>query len=630
MKHVVKICFFLVLAVVAVYWPVINYEFVKYDDNTYIEVNPSIKSGFTLQNIRWAFTSGYASNWHPVTWLSHTLDYQLFGTWAGGHHLVNVLFHIANTLLLFIILLRLTGTLWASAFAAALFGIHPLHVESVAWVAERKDVLSTLFWMLTILAYSHYGKRQKWTTYLLTLIFFILGIMAKPMVVTLPFVLLLLDYWPLERKISLGLLVEKIPFFAISAVSSVITFLVQRSGGSVSSIDTYSLKVRIGNSIISYIAYIWKMFWPTDLAVLYPHPRYNLPITKVTICAILLLLLTVCFIYFFRRRKYMTVGWLWYLGTLVPVIGMVQVGAQSMADRYTYIPLIGLFIIIAWAANDLLAKKPSLKIHTTIAGCVILLSLMAVASIQVRYWENNSTLFEHTLSVTKNNYIIHNNYANILSEQGNIPKAIEQFEAALKIRPNSAETQNNLGNFKVKIGKLDEAIQHYKLAIELKPNAPVSYYNMGLALAQKGNHDEAITAYQDTVQLDPNYIDAINMLASEMNKKGDTEQAIQYYKKSIKINPEDIIAHGQLGLILAKEGKFDEAMQEFRFVLKRQPKDAEMQYNLGFLLECKGQIADAIRQYQESLKINPDFPKAREQLSIALKKQTEKERKEKP
>ncbi|MDD5010982.1 MAG: glycosyltransferase family 39 protein, partial [Phycisphaerae bacterium] len=344
----------LAAAVIAVYWPVYNHDFVKYDDDKYVTDNINVLTGLSRENIHWAFTTDYASNWHPLTWMSHMFDRKFFGNWAGGHHLINVLFHISNTLILFYVLKRMTKSLWPSAFVAALFALHPLHVESVAWIAERKDVLSTFFGLLTIWAYVRYVEKPQLKWYLIILILFILGLMSKPMLVTLPFVLLLLDYWPLERKFSKVLIIEKLPFFLCSFVSSIVTFIVQRKGGAMSGIELYGPAIRINNAVVSYIMYIAKMFWPSRLAVLYPHPGSSLPTDKVIICAVLLLLITVGAIYFGRRYKFLAVGWLWYIGSLVPVIGLVQVGSQAMADRYTYMTLTGLFIIIAWGAKEVI------------------------------------------------------------------------------------------------------------------------------------------------------------------------------------------------------------------------------------------------------------------------------------
>jgi hypothetical protein len=434
------ICVYVALALstLVVYWQVRNYDFVNFDDPHYVHKNPIVQSGITLDSIKWAFTTGHAANWHPLTWLSHMLDCQLFGTNPGWHHLTNLLLHIANTLLLFAVLKRMTGALWRSAFVAALFALHPLNVESVAWVAERKNVLSGFFWMLTVAAYIRYAERPGIGSYLLVVLVFSLALMAKPIVVTLPFVLLLLDYWPFGRfqwgsqrqgeslpqselvKVNYQtsptsrLVGEKVPLFILVAVLSMITFFVQRSGGTVESTATLTLKARSANAVVSYAGYIGKIFWPRRLAVFYPHPRYSLPVWQAVAAGLLLLGITVCVIWLARRRCWLPVGWLWYLGTLVPVIGLVQVGAQAMADRYAYVPAVGLFIIIAWSLPELVKKWRYRKIGLRISAGIVLTFLLLCTRMQVRHWQNSVTLFEHALAVTENNYAIHCNYGRTL------------------------------------------------------------------------------------------------------------------------------------------------------------------------------------------------------------------------
>jgi tetratricopeptide (TPR) repeat protein len=558
------------------------------------------------------------------------LDCQLFDLNAGAHHLINVLFHIANTLLLFGVLKRMTGALWASAFVATIFALHPLHVESVAWVAERKDVLSTLFWMLTIWAYIGYYKHPKVTRYLLTLVLFILGLMAKPMLVTLPFVLLLLDYWPLERiafdkrsgnarRSILHLLVEKVPFFGLSIVASVVTFLVQRSGGAIHTMEAFDLKRRAGNAIVCYVAYIIKMLWPSRLAVLYPHPGQNLSVAEVVACGLLLLVISFCLIYLGRRQKYLTVGWLWYVGTLVPVIGLVQVGVQARADRYTYIPLTGLFIIVAWGARQLLVKWSYRRIIPAALATVAVSAAAVLTSLQLRYWKNSFTLFEHALAVTTNNYTMHNNYANVLSDLGKFDQAIEQFNKSLKLRPNSAPVHNNLGNTLCKLGRIDEAIEHCSKAVKLEPDFSEAHYNLAIALAEKGNLDQAIVEYRQALRLAPHNVDALNNLGLIFAGQGKFDQAIEYFKKAIELEPNYIIAHGNLSLALVHLGKFDEAIKEFRIVLKARPDDAEMHCNLGIILERQGRTAEAIVEYRRALQINPNYTTVRERLQNVLK-----------
>ena len=631
----------LVVAVLAVYWPVHDYEFLKYDDDKYVTDNRNVKPGLSWQSVRWAFTTGHASNWHPLTWLSHMLDCQLFELNAGAHHLTSLLFHTANTLLLFIVLTRMTGGLWASGFVAAVFGLHPLHIESVAWVAERKDVLSTFFWLLTMLAYVHYAEKPKLARYLLTLVLLALGLMAKPMLVTLPFVLLLMDYWPLERlqfrkptgsgDLQKGdtrcrpvwfLVLEKVPFFVLTAISSFVTFIVQRKGGAMPGMEMLSIRSRVDNAIVSYVIYIVKMLWPSRLGVLYPHPAGGLPMTKVVVCGLVLVLLTICFICLVRWRRFPAVGWFWYVGTLVPVIGLVQVGVQAHADRYTYVPLIGLFVIIAWGIPELFAKRPYRKVVLGMLAGAVLAAMIAATSVQLRYWKNSIALFGHTLDVTKNNWIMHGNYATILTTAGEKEKAIDQFNRALKIKPDSAEVHTNLGNLLRDAGRLDDAIKHYRKAIKLEPGLSEGHYNLAVALAKQQDFDEAISEYREAWRLDKWNLDAVSNLAYLLDeKKGRTQDAIELYEKAIALEPANVIAHGRLGLALAKVNRIDEAIEQFYIVLKARPDDLEMHCNVGLLLEKKDKIAEAIEHYQQALKIKPDDSRARNLLKAALAKQ---------
>ena len=482
------ICILLAAVTFAVYLPVRNYEFLHYDDDVYVTKNENVQQGLSWQGVKWAFTTGQASNWHPLTWLSLMLDCQLFGVKSGPMHIVNVLFHIANSILLFVVLARMTKGVWQSAFIAGLFALHPLHVESVAWVAERKDVLSTLFWLLTMLAYVRYVERPSAGRYIVVPVLFAMGLMAKPMLVTLPFVLLLLDYWPLGRfatpKFSIKkALLEKVPLIALSAVSSIVTFFVQREGGAVLSVYTILPKERFLNAAVSYMTYIGKMFRPVRLAALYPHPVDRIPAAEALISAAILIVVTIICLYYVRRRKYLLVGWLWYLGTLVPVIGIVQVGSQAMADRYTYVPLIGIFIIITFGVTELLKEKPFRKIVLGVLAGVSLSACTIATSHQLNYWKDSLVLFEHTLAVTEGNPIVHNNYANALNSLGRKAEAASHLAEALRFLPNSPELHFNYGNTLRKMDRLDEAIEQFKIAVKINPNYKPARYNLGLALA---------------------------------------------------------------------------------------------------------------------------------------------------
>jgi tetratricopeptide (TPR) repeat protein len=640
-------------AVLATYWPVLKYDFVKYDDDRYITDNRNVTGGITRQSLIWAFAESHYYMWHPLTTLSQMLDCQLYGLAAGRHHLTSLLIHLANTLLLFWVLTRMTGAIWPSAFVAAVFGLHPLQVESVAWLAERKNVLSGLFCILTIGAYVQYARRPGLLRLLAVVLVFALCIMTKPMVVTLPCVLLLLDYWPLDRVrtkrkaevqitpaqsqenlpdpellqnngqgTSLGLLIlEKVPLFILTAILSIITYNAQKSGGVVSALEKLTLKSRAANAVISYLTYIEKMFWPSGLAVFYPHPAGNFSHTKVVVSAVLLVLLTIFFLYYPRRRKYLAVGWFWYVGTLVPVIGLVQVGAQARADRYMYMTMIGLLLVLAWGVKDLVAKWRHLRIAAALAAALVLPAAAVCTRLQLRHWKDSVALFKHALDVTTNNFVMENNYANLLSDTGRIEQAIEHYQKALRLRPRSAEVYTNLGNALMDLHKTDEAIEHYRKAVSLAPDLAVAHHNLARALAESGANTEAVAEYREAVRLKPDYVEAWSNLGFELAQQGAHEEAVECYNKAIAIEPNNIIAHGRLGLALAALLRDDQAIEQFRIVLKARPDDFEMHFNLGFLLERQGKTDEAIEEYRRALQINPDFSKARKQLQTALTKQ---------
>jgi tetratricopeptide (TPR) repeat protein len=585
-KYVLLIYAGLVLATVVAYEQLYNNDFVDYDDDMYVTENPHVKSGITGESIWWAFTTGHAYNWHPLTWLSHMLDWQLFGNRPGWHHLTNLLLHIINALLLFSVLKRMTGALWASGFVAAAFSLHPLHVESVAWIAERKDVLSTSFWLLTMAAYVWYVRRPGLGRYLLTVLCFALGLMAKPMLVTLPFVLLLLDYWPLGRlqferatkdaephgrkSANIGsqwqafrrLVWEKVPLIALAAISSIVTFCVQRSGGTVVQTGTLSLEVRIANALVSYLRYMKKMIYPNRLAVFYPY--HSLSLLLAIVCFVILVMVTVGVIYLGRRRAYLPVGWFWYVGTLVPVIGIVQVGSQSMADRYTYVPLIGLFIIIAWGASDILARWRYQKIVLGICSAVVLTGLLISTRSQVRHWQNSFTLFEHTLAVTEDNSITHNHYGAFLLEQGRFEKALAQFDEALRISPGFHEARKNKGSALLDMDKFDEAIATFNELLRAAPDWPNAHYWLGVAYGRKGTYKQAIKPFKEALRLKPDWPEAYNDLALVYLLLGNYELAIENYKQALRLRPDYPQAINNLKIAIAKQRQLSETqkMQE--------------------------------------------------------------------
>jgi Flp pilus assembly protein TadD len=595
---------FLVLATLTVYWQAGSYEFVNFDDDTYVTENHHLHKGLTRESFIWAFTATDEANWHPLTWLSHMLDFELYGLNPTGHHLTSVFFHLANTLLLFLLLKLMTGAFWRSALVAALFALHPLHVESVAWVAERKDVLSTLFWMLTLWAYLGYVQRPGVRRYLLILLLFALGLMAKPMLVTLPCVLLLLDYWPLKR-IEIGqsasglpaasqpstiaekpggqafrLLLEKTPLFVLAAVSSFVTFIVQKSGGAVGALEVYPIKIRVANALVSYVKYIVKMIWPQNLAVFYPHPGQGLPMWQAAAAGLLLLLISIAVIRAGRRQPYLPVGWFWYLGTLVPVIGLVQVGAQAMADRYTYVPLIGLFIIASWGVPALLAKYRFQRTVLATLATILLVTITLVSKWQVRHWQNSLTLFQQAVEVTADNYVAHDSLGNALAQQGMLDQAIVHYREALRIKPNLMNTRNNLGVALLQQGEINRAMAQYYQALRLKPDSAETHSNLGVALFTVGQLDQAIGHYRTAIKLDPNFGKAHNNLGNALARKGKLDEAISQYSRALELKPNYPEAHNNLGVALAQQEKLREAIAHFKRALQLRPDYAQARSNL--------------------------------------------------
>jgi Tfp pilus assembly protein PilF len=550
----------------ALYWQVRSYEFIALDDPAYVIENKHVQKGFNIKSIIWAFTSFHAGYWIPLTWLSLMLDFELYGLNPGGFHFTNLLLHLANTLLLLLVLKRMTGAVWKSAIVAALFSLHPLHVESVAWITERKDVLSTLFWLLSILAYLRYLETRKIGSYLLTCSAFALGLMAKPMLVTLPFLLLLLDYWPLHRfqaeqrhgsdpqaeseaAPTRGkwfiprLLLEKLPLFVLATAASLVTFYSQQSWdwAAVKTMYQFPLTSRFANALVSYVSYIGKMFWPANLAVLYPHPGSSIPPWQIVGAVLVLTCISIAVIRGAHRYPYLVVGWFWYLGTLVPVIGLVQAGDQAMADRFTYVPLIGLCIMVVWGVPDLVAKRRSLNRILPVTA-VLLLSVLAVCSwFQLKHWRNSITLFEHTLKVTNDNYLIHNNLGSVLYKQGKTDKALRHYLKSLEIQPNSAEVHYNIGQILSLQGRLEEAIPHYVAALRVKPDFPEVLNNLAWTFATHRNvnlrnsHKAVELAEQAcalTDYMNPNFLDTLAAAYARANR---FPEAVQAAQKAVRI-----------------------------------------------------------------------------------------------
>jgi protein O-mannosyl-transferase len=564
MGRSVLLCLLLACITLGIFWQIGDHQFINYDDPLYVTSNTHVKEGLTGENILWAFTTTAASNWHPLTWLSHMVDVEVFGLSPRGHHLMNVFIHTASALLLFLLLKQFTVPPWKSFFVAALFALHPLHVESVAWVAERKDVLSGFFWSLTLLFYAHYVKHRTLKFYLLTLFSFVVGLLTKPMLVTSPLVMILMDYWPLNRFQSedipraigglnrayetlLTLLKEKIPFFLLSLLSAGVTIYAQKSGGTISFLESVPLTSRIGNALVAYATYIGKTIWPQDLAFLYPFPL-SLPLWRVFASCVMLILVTIATIHLRRQKPYLLVGWLWFLITLVPVIGFIQVGSQSMADRYTYIPLIGLFIMASWGVPDLLRGLRYRSAILVTLSCVVIFALALTTWRQLGYWKDNISLYRHTLDVTSNNYIILNNLGIALAERGEMDAAIQAYQEALRIWPRSVKAHVNLGAALAGQGKLDEAISHYSEALRLKP-------------------DDALAR--------TNWTKALNNMGVEAAQRGRMDEAIHYFNEALRIDPEFVDGHFNLGITLARLNRVDEAAEQFVYVLRSTPDSAE-------------------------------------------------------
>jgi protein O-mannosyl-transferase len=567
----------LVAITVAVFGQAIRYDFVNFDDDLYVYNSPVIEAGLTIKGMLLAFTTSHARNWHPLTTISHMLDYQLWGSHAGGHHATNVVLHAIAVLLLFRVLQQMTGALWKSALVAALFAIHPLHVESVAWVSERKDVLSALFFFLMLGAYVRYAYAPSIWRYLLVTVLFAAGLMSKPMLVTAPVILLLLDYWPLERiktqksevrdrdsevsaqwSVVRHLVLEKIPLLLISVGSCVITFVIQKHAAG--AIPPLPWLWRVENAIASYVLYVWQTLWPARLTVFYPHPDNTLPVWEIILALGLLAGTTVAAIVFQRRRPYIFTGWFWYVVMLVPVIGLVQVGEQGHADRYTYLPHIGLFMLAVWGVADVTASRRATSRIAVATAAVIILALTLAAFVQTRYWCNSETLWTHALAVTPDNDFANNNLAYLLVDRGELDDAISHFAAAAEIRSRkkdkhynvgSAFVEMNLADALAKKGQSDEAMLHYEQAIRLEPNYPDAYYNRGNVLFAKGRIDEAITDWEKTLQLQPNDADAQTCLGNALLRQGSPNEAIAHYEIAVALGPRDPHSRNNLGWILA-------------------------------------------------------------------------------
>lgn len=650
----------LAAATVAAFWPVTNAQFVNLDDPTYISDNLRVQRGLTVDNVKWAFTTFHGSLWHPLTWLSIMLDCELFGVNPAAMHRVNLGFHVANAVLLFLMLRRLTRALWASALVAALFALHPLRVESVAWIAERKDVLSTFFCILTIWSYSEYVLRRCAGWYTAAILFFAFGLMSKAMLVTLPFVLLLIDFWPLRRIDGAAprtwthvrrLVFDKLPFFALAAVSIALAWLAPRHGEGVVSFVRLPLSERIENAIVSYARYLGKTCWPTDLAVYYPHPGEWSGLLVAAAVA-LVVIVSALAVRTFRRFPWFFIGWFWFVGTLVPVLGIVQVGGQSMADRFTYLPSIGLFIAIVWTVRELVLGNRALRLASVAGAGVLTIVCALITHRQAGYWKNSHTLFTHAAKVTPPSTLLLNSMGDALLDQARPEEAMQKFKAALQLDPEDSLAWGNIGNIHFRDGKLDQAIQHYREGLRYNSKSPLLHYNLALALGAKGqfmeamrhheqalaldpfsvnarlnlgnaymssgNPDAAATNYLAALQLKPNFPAAHYNLGNTRLAQGRVEEAIKHFTEAVRLDAKFADAHRQLGLALQQVGRRAEALPHLQRALALSPSSPGIHAQLGALLAELGQTQAAITQYREALKLDPNIPLVLNNLAWVL------------
>ncbi len=648
--------------VLATFLPALSSGFVGYDDPDYVTENDHVRAGLTWEGVQWAFRSAEAANWFPLTRLSQMLDCELFGLAPWGHHLTSILLHALNATLLFVVLRRMTGATWRSFAVALLFGVHPLRVESVAWIAERKDVLSVFFFMLTLWAYARYAEVQSPKSrvqnpesrvqslkskvqspessdtlhaprstldapglplhaprfYALSLLFFALGLMSKPMLVTLPFVLLLLDYWPLGRlrfETARGLVTEKAPFILAAAAASAVTFVVQKRGGSV--ISGLPFPDRVANAAVSYCRYLGKLFWPVDLAAFYPGVDHWPTATVVAAC-LLLLAVSIAAIALRRGHPYALAGWLWFLGTLVPVIGLIQVGLQSMADRYSYLPSIGIFLVVVWGAHELTRGWRYQGVAATAVAAAAALLCAGLTLRQIGYWKDTASLFRHALLVTKDNYGAHHNLGMALDRQGRVEEAISQYRAAIRAKGDYALAYNNLGVDLARQGHLDQAMNQFLAALRIAPGYADPHNNLGTTLEKQGRFDEAMEQFEEAVRLKPDFADAHYNLGIALGRKGRFEEAAKEFERVLELKPDYAEAHNNLGVMLERTGQLEEATEQYMEAAKLKPDYASAHYNLGVALARQGRLEGAISEFREALRLKPDYAAARSNLAAAL------------
>ena len=622
------ICAGLILCCAVLYGRTLAHDFVNYDDGLYVTDNTSVQAGLSWTNVVWAFTTDRAMYMHPITWMSHMLDCNLYGLHPWGHHLTNLIFHALNSVLLFLVLARMAGRAWPAALVAALFAVHPLHVESVAWVAERKDVLSMLFWTLGIGAYGWHRERPSLPRYLATAAMFLLGFMSKPMVVTFPFVLLLLDYWPLGRvdlaapfgamsRKVVKLVVEKIPLFILTAAMCVVTMVMQMRGKNLGFGEMVPLSGRCANAVVVYVLYLVKTVWPSGLAVYYPHPITR-PAWQVAGAALVLIVITVGCLREMRRRPYLIVGWLWYLGTLVPVIEIVQAGTFSHADRYTYIPLIGIFIMVAWALNDLWDSGRVPKAVVVFAPALAVVALTIAAVHQTGYWKNGETLFRHALTVTADNPEARNNLGGALYGDKRYDEANSQFQYALQLDPNNSTAINKMGILLYEKGKYEEAVAKHREALALNPNFELARKHLRLALNKLGKLDAPMAEYAELLKKEPKTVDDYCKLGTLAMTLGGADEAFNAFAQGLKMAPDGKKVNLAIADALVGEERYTDALGYYEKALQADPHDAQTLYNMGVVLSGLKRSAEAADKYREALRWNPDFAQAHNNLGSIL------------
>jgi len=603
----------LALAVFVVFGRVLGHQFLHFDDNEYIYDNPHVRTGLSLANARWALTAYHSNNWHPLTWISHMIDVGLFGLAPGPHHLMNVALHAVNAVLLFALLSAMTGARWRSAFVAAAFALHPLRVESIAWASERKDVLSGLFALVTIACYAAYSRRPSSLRYAAVVVAYAAGLMAKPMLVTLPFVLLLLDFWPL-RHAGAGAAaprlhwLDKLPLLALAVASSALTLAAQTQGGVVRTLEDLPLAMRLANAIVACSRYALKLLLPLQQAFYYPYPR-TLPVAAAALSLVALVLVTAWAWRSRRERPYALVGWLWYLGMLVPVIGIVQVATQAIADRYTYLPSIGLFLVLAWGAADVVRARPAWRTPIIALAAGMLCAYAAKAYVQTGYWKDGITLFTRDTQIVEDNVLGYRNLGVALSDSARYAEAIPAFERVLVRYPHDAVTQYDIGSALEKLGRWDEARGRYEASLAADPKQPDALYNYANVLNHLGRGAEAAAALEHAVRLRPDFTLAHNNLGNTLSRLGRQDEAIAHYREALRLDPGYAEAYNNLGTTLRQAGRLPEAIDAFERALRLRPGFAAAEFNLGAVYLQQGDAATARQHFDRAIAIDPSLAK---------------------